>query len=144
MKKPVLLTIVSTQQFEDDPPETTELVTEGLLSLEEEALELSYAESELTGLQGTQTCFRIEKDRVLLSRRGTVESHMTFIEGQEDLSLYDMGYGALMICVRTERIQCTMGENGGLLLVSYGIVIEEEAHGSITYEISVQPLPERR
>lgn len=144
MKKPVLLTIVSTQQFESEPPETTELVTEGLLSQEADALELSYAESELTGLQGTQTCFRIEKDRIRLSRTGSVESHMTFVESQEDLSLYDMGYGALMICIRTERIHCAMDENGGTLLVSYGIVIEEEAHGSITYEISVQPLPERR
>lgn len=144
MKKPVLLTIVSTQQFEDETPETTELVTEGTLSQDGEVLELSYAESELTGLQGTQTCFRIEKDRICLSRTGSLESHMTFIEGQEDLSLYDMGYGALMICVRTERILCALDENGGTLLVSYGIVIEEDAHGSITYEISVQPLPERR
>lgn len=143
MEKPVLLTIVSIQRFEDDTPETTQLVTEGLLRVEDGAMELSYAETELTGLKGTQTGFRIEKDRVCLSRSGALESRMTFIEGQEDLSLYDMGFGALMISVRTERICCDLNENGGRLTVSYTIVIEEEATGAVTYEITVQPLNTR-
>ena len=140
MEKKVLLTILSTQQFQQEEPEVTKLVTEGELSIEEDAVCLSYWETELTGLQGTKTAFRVEKDKVTLLRSGTVESKMTFVEGEEDRSLYDMGYGALMITVRTEKIGSDLGEKGGRLTVSYGIVIEEETAGSIRYEIQVQPL----
>ena len=140
MEQRVLLTIISTQRFQDEEPEITQLVTEGLLAIRESCIELSYAETELTGLKGTKTSFCIEKDRVSLYRSGAVQSQMTFVEGVEDRSLYDMGFGALMIAVRTERILWDLNEKGGKLLVSYGIVVEEEATGFITYEIRVQPL----
>lgn len=140
MEKKVLLTIVSQQQFQQERPEHTKLVTEGTMSLEKGNVSLSYWESELTGLQGTKTTFLIEEDRVTLSRSGTVESKMTFVVGKEDQSLYDMGFGALMITVRTEKIQSSFNEKGGSLRVSYGIVIEEEAAGSIRYLIKAQVL----
>ncbi len=140
MEKAVLLTISSIQQFEEEAPETTELVTAGTMRILDDAIELSYAETELTGLQGTRTDFRVEQNRVVLSRSGAVESRMTFVPGQEDLSLYDVGYGALMIQLRTEGICCDLTEEGGTLTVSYTIVIEEKATGCITYEIRVQPL----
>lgn len=140
MEKAVLLTISSIQQFETETPETTELVTAGTMRILDDAIELSYAETELTGLQGTRTDFRVEQNRVALIRSGAVESRMTFVPGQEDLSLYDVGYGALMINLHTEKICCDLTEEGGTLTVSYTIVIEEEATGFITYEIRVQPL----
>ncbi len=140
MEKKVLLTIRSVQQFQQEEPEVTKLVTEGWLSAEGESIQLSYWETELTGLQGTKTSFHIEKDKVILLRSGVVESKMTFVVGQEDRSLYDMGYGALMITVRTEKIESDLGEKGGKLTVSYGIVIEEETAGSIRYEIQAQLL----
>lgn len=140
MKKKVLLTIISQQQFQQERPEHTKLVTEGTMSLEDGNISLSYWESELTGLQGTKTTFLIEEDRVTLSRSGSVESKMTFAVGKEDQSLYDMGFGALMITVRTEKIQSSFNEKGGNLRVSYGIVIEEETAGSIRYLIKAQVL----
>ena len=104
----MLLTIDGTQRFHGEEPETTKLVTDGTLRAKDGALFLSYAESELTGMRGTLTTFRIEKDCVTLTRTGTVESVMTFSVGKEDRSLYDVGFGALMITVRTERIDCHM------------------------------------
>ena len=53
----VLLSISGTQRFGEDAPETTELVTEGELARQGDALVLSYAESELTGMEGTGTTF---------------------------------------------------------------------------------------
>lgn len=140
MEYAVLLTITSIQRYENEEPETTQLVTPGLMRLEEGYMELSYEETELTGLQGTRTDFRVEGERVILRRSGGVDSKMTFVVGQEDLSLYDMGFGALMINLRTEAIRCDLSEKGGTLTVSYSIVIEEEANGTITYEIRVQPM----
>ena len=138
MTHEVLLTIDGSQRFQDEAPETTSLVTDGTLRVEDGAVILSYAESELTGLSGTQTTFRIEKDRVTLTRTGAVQSVMVFSVGREDRSLYDIGVGALMICVRTERISSTMDENGGVLEVFYAISIEDDTAGAIHYRITAR------
>ena len=139
MEKEVLLTITGTQRIQDEPPETTKLVTEGVMRFEDDAVELSYEETELTGLTGTVTTFRIEGARVILSRSGALESRMVFAVGQEDHSLYDIGYGALMIAVRAERIRSNVNENGGTLEVAYAIAIEEESTGTIEYRVDVRP-----
>ena len=136
MEKPVLLTILSVQTMEET--EETRLVTDGILRVTDDALELSYAESELTGLVGTTTTFRIEPEKVTLQRSGKVQSKMVFTVGEEDQSLYDMGFGALMITIRTDRIESDLTENGGKLTVAYDISIEEEVTGSIEYQIDVR------
>lgn len=138
MSRPILLTICSLQSFMDEPPEETKLVTQGEMTVSDGAVELSYEETELTGLTGTTTVFRIEKDRVLLLRRGAVESKMTFVVGQEDRSLYEMDCGVLMIAVRTERIDVDLSQNGGTIAVAYAITIEDEATGYIEYQINVE------
>lgn len=134
----MLLTIDGVQRFQDEEPETTRLVTDGVLRMEDGAVLLTYAESELTGMRGTQTTFRIEKDRVTLTRTGAVESAMVFAVGEEDHSLYDVGVGALMITVRTERLRADMDENGGVLEVAYAISIEDSTAGMIKYRVEAR------
>ncbi len=134
----MLLTIDGIQRFQDEEPETTRLVTDGTLRMEDGVVLLSYAESELTGMHGTQTTFRIEKGRVTLTRTGAVESAMVFAEGEEDNSLYDVGVGALMITVRTERLHADMDENGGVLEVAYAISIENSTAGTIEYRVEAR------
>ena len=141
IEKKVLLTISSTQRFQAEKPETTKLVTEGEMQIDGDMVILSYEESELTGLTGTRTSFCIGKDSVTLTRTGSIESKMTFVVGQEDHSLYDKGFGALMIAVRAEEIRSNIRENGGTLQVVYAIVIEEETAGMIEYRIEVRPKP---
>ena len=135
----VVLTISSTQRFGDDVPETTELVTDGTLRREGEALILSYEETELTGMEGTTTTFRIEPPVITLRRTGTLESQMVFSEGIEDRSLYDMGFGALMISVCADSIRSEMDETGGTLDVSYAVAIEQAAAGTVKYRITARP-----
>lgn len=141
IEKKVLLTISSIQRFQTEEPETTKLVTEGEMRIDGDAVLLSYEETELTGLTGTRTAFCIGRDSVTLKRTGSIESKMTFVVGHEDHSLYDTGFGALMIAVRAEEICSDIGENGGTLRVVYSIVIEEETAGMIEYRIEVRPKP---
>ena len=140
MTKPVdvLLTIRSRQQFRDEKPETTKLLTEGTMRRDGETVELAYEESELTGLSGTTTTFRMAPQRVELERRGKVSSRLVFEPGVEDRSLYDMGFGALMIAVRAEKVRLDFNDNGGSASVSYTIDIEGQAAGRIDYRIDVR------
>ena len=135
----VILSISGTQRFGEDAPETTELVTEGELERRDGALILSYEESELTGMEGTVTTFRIAPPVITLQRTGAVESKMVFTEGVEDRSLYDMGFGALMISVCADSIRSEMDETGGTLDVSYAIAIEQAAAGTVKYRITARP-----
>lgn len=134
-----LLTITGRHCFGDGEPEVTTLTTEGTLCREGETLLLSYAESELTGMEGTMTQFRVEKGRITLHRTGTLESRMIFELGTVDRSLYDMGFGALMIAVTTERIDNRLTDRGGTLEVSYEVAIEQDTAGHIDYRIEVRP-----
>ena len=52
MEKPVLITIVGTQRFAGDEPDTIELVTHGTYRYEPGCITLSYVETEMTGLEG--------------------------------------------------------------------------------------------
>ena len=60
-KLPVTLFIRGEQYFDDVDPDATELVTEGTLELMEEGLRLTYQETSLTGMEGTTTRVKREK-----------------------------------------------------------------------------------
>ena len=94
---------------------------------------------ELTGMEGTTTVFRVEPARITLQRSGTLESQIVFALGHEDRSLYDMGFGALMITVLTDRLENTLTDAGGEMDVSYSVAIENETAGHIDYHIHVRP-----
>ena len=104
MEKPVIISIRGVQSLEPGEEDVMELVTQGVLRQEEgEGFSLSYLESELTGLEGTTTTFRIAPDRITLRREGTLNSEMIFQEGQKHVSLYETPYGGLMLGVNTHR-----------------------------------------
>ena len=91
----------------------------------------------MTGLDGVITTFRVENDRVILQRDGDLNSTMTFIEGEKTESLYDMGFGAMLLGVSSRRVRSDLTEQGGSLFVDYAVEIEHVPVGTNTYEITV-------
>ena len=138
-----LLDVKGIQKYEDREPETIELTTEASLSGEEGVLYLRYAESELTGLQGTETCFELHRDRVVLRRKGAVTSEMIFAAGLMNQSLYNTDEGALLITIRTTAVEDAMTLVGGTLHVAYDITVEGLGTGKIDYWLSVRPKAHR-
>ena len=137
-----LLDVKGVQKYEDREPETIELTTEASLTGEDGVLFLRYAESELTGLQGTETVFELHRDRVVLRRTGAVTSEMVFLPGQVHQSLYNTEEGALLITVRTTAVEDEMTLAGGSLHVSYNITVEGLGMGQIDYWLKVWPKKE--
>ena len=99
---------------------------------------LSYEESEVTGMEGTTTTFAVGKDHVTLTRTGAIESEMVFEKGKKNISLYNMGFGALTIGVKARRLKNDLGPDGGRLEISYGIEIEQQAQGLNSFIIDVR------
>lgn len=138
MEQNVILSIRGQQIIDNEEPEVTELVTEGTLSRSGEGYTLRYQESELTGLEGTQTTFQIEKGRVTLLREGQVNSQMVFQEGRRHLSMYNTPYGALSIGVNTRRMKVNLGETGGDIEIDYAIEIDHAVAGQNLFQINVK------
>lgn len=100
--------------------------------------DICYEETELTGLAGVTTNFRVEKDRIILTRTGKLHSRMIFQLGVSHDSLYQMEFGALMITVCASRIMVQMDENGGVIDLVYGIEVEQSTAGEVDYHLDIR------
>ena len=139
MKKGVMLSVRGRQVYADQEPDVIELVTEGTLEFRDGGWDICYEESELTGLQGVTTLFRVEPDKIILTRTGRLNSQMVFQKDVRHDSLYQMEFGALMITVCANRIVVHLDENGGIVDLTYGIEIEQSTAGEVDYHLTIVP-----
>ena len=140
MKRKVLLSITGKQYYGDQEPEIIELVTEGTMELRDGGWDISYQESDLTGLQGVTTTFRVEPNKVILTRTGPLRSTMEFCVGQSHDSLYELEFGALMITVTTQSLFFDILPEGGCIDVVYDIEIEKSESGQVEYHLDIRAL----
>lgn len=138
MKQPVILSLRSVQRYEDQEPEELELVTEGLMEFRDGGWDISYVETELTGLEGVTTTFRVEKDQLTLRRTGQLQSEMVFRLGCSHDSLYQMPFGALMMTVQTTALFYDIVPDGGSIDLCYQVSIENTQAGQIEYHMDIR------
>lgn len=142
MKKTVILSLRGCQTYLDQEPDVIELVTEGTLSYRDGGWDIQYEETELTGLAGVTTLFRVEPEKITLTRSGKLSSQMVFQLGVRHDSLYQMEFGALMITVCASRIMAQLDENGGFIDLVYNIEIEQSTAGEVDYHLEIRPKTE--
>ena len=138
MKKEVVLAIRGRQSYADQEPEIIELVTEGTMEYRNGGWDISYQESELTGLEGVTTTFRVEPGKVELSRSGALQSKMVFQEGVAYDTLYQMAFGTLMMTVKATFVFFDIVDDGGVIDLSYNLDIENAAAGVIDYHLDIR------
>ena len=138
MKRDVVLAIRGKQTYEDQEPEIIELVTEGTMEFRDNGWDISYQESELTGLAGVTTTFRVEQGKVTLTRTGGLKSEMVFQMGVPHESLYQMPFGALMLTVQAKFMYFDIVSDGGTIDLVYSIDIENTAAGEIDYHLDIR------
>lgn len=138
MMQNVVLSICGKQNYADQEPEVIELVTEGTMEFANGGWDISYEESALTGLEGVTTTFRVEPDKVILTRTGKLNSQMVFQKGIPHESLYQMEFGALMITVEAKFLYFDILPEGGTIDLSYAISIENTEAGMIDYHLDIR------
>ena len=134
---PVMLSIRGKQAYQDQEPDIIELVTEGTMEYHDDGWDIRYEESELTGLAGVTTTFRVERGKIILRRSGALSSEMVFQQGVSHTSLYQMEFGAFMITVCASRIFAQLGAQGGSIDLIYNIDIENSAIGTVDYHLDI-------
>ena len=139
MKQEVLITLRGTQTIPGEKPETVELMTRGTMTGRNGKFAISYVETELTGTAGVVSTFLIlNPHRVVLTRDGPIKSRMVFVEGVKDKSIYDLGFGSLLLGVYTRKIEVDLSEAGGRLFIDYSVEIEQSQTSRNSYEILVE------
>ena len=138
MKQTVVLSIRGSQRYADQEPEIIELVTEGTMDFVRGGWDISYEESALTGLEGVTTTFRVEPEKVTLTRTGALKSEMVFQQGIPHDSLYEMPFGALLLTVKATHVFYDIVSDGGVIDLSYDISIENSEAGVIDYHLDIR------
>ena len=138
MKKEVTLAIRGSQRYQDQEPEVIELMTDGTLEFRSGGWDISYEETELTGMAGVTTTFRVEPGKVTLERKGALKSQMIFQENVVHESLYQMPFGALMLSVKATSVFFDIVPDGGVIDLSYNIEIENTQAGVIDYHLDIR------
>jgi len=138
MKKPIVLFVKGLQSYVGVEPETTELMTEGLMEIENGRIVLSYEETELTGMKGTTTRFVIENDTVVLERTGMIQSQMLFRQGERSSSLYETPWGTMVVDIATTKLAHRVNERGGLMEIRFTIAVNHQVTGENRFKIRVR------
>ena len=139
MKQNVVLSICGKQFYPGQDPGIIELVTDGTLEYRNGGWDICYEESELTGMAGVTTTFRLEPGTVILGRTGKLRSQMIFRQGIPHDSLYQMEFGALMLTVCALLIEASISDQGGTVDLQYSIAIENNDAGLAEYHLEVRP-----
>lgn len=138
-KKPVILFVRGEQTFDGAAPEVTELMTEGVMTMEAGgAMTLTYEETELTGMEGTTTRFLIRGDQVALERTGMIQSRMEFKQGERSSSLYETPWGTMVVDISTTRLLHRLGERGGVMEVAFTVAVNHQVTGENRFRVRVK------
>ena len=138
MKQEVVLNIRGRQSYDGQEPDVIELMTEGTMELCNGGWEISYEETELTGMAGVTTTFRVEPGMVTLRRTGKLRSEMIFQQDVRHESLYQLDFGALLMVVTAKQVFFDIMPDGGVIDLAYSIEIENSAAGQVDYHLDIR------
>ena len=136
--KDAIISISGTQKDVNGETDRVELVTAGQYGFEKGECRFTYMESDLTGLEGTETTFSISPMGVVMSRAGAMNSQMLFQPGKKHFFLYDTPFGSATMGVDPRALKASMGEHGGDLELDYDINFEHSFVGRNQFKINVK------
>lgn len=126
------------QTYDAIAPEVTELGTEGVMTIDGDAVSLMYEETELTGMEGTTTCFTVLGDTVVLERTGTIQSRMEFRQGERSSSLYETPWGTMVVDIATTKLAHRLTERGGVMEIAFTIAVNHQVTGTNRFKVRVK------
>ena len=137
-KKNVLINIKGIQRTADNEKENVELVTEGVFYKKDAKYYLVYAESEVTGMEGTTTTVEIERDKVSIIRNGFINNQLLFIPNRKTTSYYDTQLGGFSVSVMSTDVDVDVSESGGEVRVDYKMDINDAFANETKISINIK------
>lgn len=100
-------------------PEIIEINTLGSWKEAESRVEISYEETQATGMEGSSTAvsfFTREPGVISMIREGAVSTVLVFEEGKRHHCVYHTPFMPFEVCVHTKRVENRLQEKGSLVL----------------------------
>ncbi|NLN66258.1 MAG: DUF1934 domain-containing protein [Clostridiaceae bacterium] len=138
MKRDVMITVDSKQEHLNEDAEVVNFITEGTYYKKENAYYITYAESAVTGLDGTTTTLKVSPDSITLIRHGNVSSLMVFEKGRKHTSGYNTEFGMIEVGVIARKLNVEMNDNGGKFNLEYIIEVNNHVTSLTTLSVKVQ------
>ena len=130
----VWLTIQGTQHL-DGESETVEMSTAGRMTPLPEGWQLTYAESEASGMPGVDTTLTVTPDCVTMTRSGRVQTQLVLERGRRHQCAYDTGFGVLQIGLFTDIVDSALSADGGSVYFSY--TMDQNGRAISAHEVRV-------
>ncbi|MBR0041181.1 MAG: DUF1934 domain-containing protein [Oscillospiraceae bacterium] len=139
--KDVVISINSIHRYEEGEDEDRiEFTTDGLYHYENGTGYLSYLESEVTGLPGTETVVEIRPDEVVVDRRGSITSRMVFRRGEKNSFQYETPFGMATMGMATKKISHDFNARGGSMTIDYVLDVAHAVVERNRFCIDVRPM----
>lgn len=136
MNKKAIISVSSKQP--DSEESAIEVVTPGEFYKEDNFYYAIYDETELSGMEGTQTTLKISDEVMYLKRIGTTNTEMEFRPNTENVILYNTPYGTLELKTKTKGLEVEMKDDGGDVMVDYSLSISGQASQNTILNISIK------
>ena len=114
-----IFSIKGVQRDQSGEESCVEMMTDGVVQVEDGCTVLSYEESALSGLEGHRTHLRLSEGAVDMERVGEFGVHMHFEKGRQHLTQYETPYGPLAVTVFGNQVYHALDETGGKVLLEY-------------------------
>ena len=124
INRDAIIRVESSQWADGQQYDPIRLMTHGQLSYvkKDDVWNISYDESEATGMEGTQTRVSLfPNGRVVLSRTGSVEMELEFVKGDQRVEAKSTPYGPVRFSVLTHEVKGKMNEEGGAIELGYSL-----------------------
>ncbi|GLC29394.1 DUF1934 domain-containing protein [Clostridium omnivorum] len=136
MNKKAIISVSSKQPSGEE--EAIEVVTPGEFYKEGNFYYAIYNETELSGMEGTETTLKISEDVMYLKREGTTNTEMEFRPNTENVNLYNTPYGTLELKTKTKGLQVEMKDDGGDVMVDYSLSISGQPSQNTILNINIK------
>ncbi len=122
MKEQWIMTLTSIQREENDTSESTlDTEIEYYTNPDGERV-IAYAESETTGMEGSNMQLRIAKDGMIsIVRTGTYQTHLVVQKGRKHFCHYETPFGEFAVGVSAKWVRNELTDAGGKLALRYTV-----------------------
>ncbi len=116
-----------------------ELVTEAYMEHDHDCFIINYDESDIAEIKGTKTRLKIYKNKLIMTKIGSISSRMEFEENKSYNNLYSTPYGTFDLDFSTISYDNSLNEFGkGSVDIEYKIIFggTDENRNKIKIDIS--------
>lgn len=137
MKFDYLVSVVTKQEI-DGEKETLEVITHACYEGTSDDYTISYNEQEEDGSQSQTTLHVQQGEKITVSRKGEITTHMEIEKGKRNISHHITPYGSFSMGIRALKIETDISEKGGKLNFAYATDIEMNNVGVIEFNIELR------